>query len=1396
MSVWLNLYSLLVSVTFVLYASLQLWDLRGSATKVVPNLQGHIKTILVLGLTITQIISLIEITNLSDDFNSQAPLFASTFATFELFILSFFEHRRTVRPSSPVTLYVALCSVKDLIALTIPSGDLRTAGLMLLSIRLVLEFSLLVVELRNKLAILKPRYKHLAPEELTGIVGRALFWWINPILKEGYHELLTQDDLPKVDRALSSRILRKRLVRAWTQRFFRYSQPTLIKIAMTFVRIDGPQHESTDSGYWLIVLTTIIYCGLAISTSVYRHKLNRLQIMARGALISLLHARSLRAASSPIHDGNALTLMSADVDSLDTSAEMLHETWAQVVEVLVGTALLGRQLGWFALLPLLIIFGCSQMSAYVAKHLQAKQKDWSVATQDRLSMLASVLRGIKSMKILGLDQATSFLVSNLRAREIAKSIRLRWIMVAYNASANALGIFSPVLTLVLFAVSRSENDAPNADIVFTSIALLGLVTHPANMVMTIVPRVIASLANFERIQSYLTQGSLKDERVFTSRPKDKPQPGPQLAFTLENVSIQLSSSHQVLQHVHLQMTEGSIGICSGPIGSGKSALALTILGEINPTEGRITISHDRIAYCSSSVWLPNASIRDVICGQSSKFDADWYQTVIQACRLVADLESLVDGDMTWVGSGGINVSGGQKSRIALARAVYSRCCTMVLDDPFSPIDAAVESQIFHALLGPEGILRKMKSTVFLITRGTQYYHLADTIILLNEGKVQVQSSSDFTLQTKPEMRTSHVLQRTSEADKSEIAVKSQRDGTQIDDAAADKLRRTGDLAVYGYYFGSAGISNMLLMATCTAIYAFCLTFAQYILKWWTESDNANSTLYILIYFLLSLMAWIATNGTMWSTHIVIAPRSGSTLHSRLLGKIMNAPLSYFSTFDIGTILNRFGQDIQLVDKEMPSAFANLSNQIFKLIMQSIVLFVAQPTIAMTLPLCTICVYFIQQTYLRTSRQLRFIDLESKEKLYTSFLETVEGIATIRGFGWEERFAINNVEKLDISQRPLYLLLCLQRWLNVVLDLLIAGIAVILIASAVIFRSTATGADMGIALNMVIAANTTLLRLVENWTTLETSLGAVSRLRSVDEDTPSEDKSWDCLEPSPEWPNMGSVKIKHVSAGYNSHVPVLREVNMDIRGGSGVILCGRTGSGKSSLLLTLLQLLRPQTGTIEVDGVDITRLPVHVVRRRCFVALPQDPFILPDASLRFNLDPYNQHQDDTILEMLSKTGLWSKASRSELRDTFLGRTTNGIVLDTTNPGFLDQPLASFAPVSTGQMQMLAFTQALLRVQSSTQNPDPVISQRKPIVLLDEASSSLDLETDIKMQEMLRDYFTNQGHTTIAISHRLNTLRKELRPGVDTTVWMADGRPEELHGFSEGILDPDLGGNHSD
>ncbi|KAH8430776.1 uncharacterized protein LDX57_008439 [Aspergillus melleus] len=395
---------------------------------------------------------------------------------------------------------------------------------------------------------------------------------------------------------------------------------------------------------------------------------------------------------------------------------------------------------------------------------------------------------------------------------------------------------------------------------------------------------------------------------------------------------------------------------------------------------------------------------------------------------------------------------------------------------------------------------------------------------------------------------------------------------------------------------------------------------------------------------------------------------------------------------------------------------------------------------------------------------------------------VDGISTIRAYGWESEFELDNITKLDSSQSPLYLLLCLQRWLNIVLDLLVAGIALLLIAFAVIFRDTATGAEMGIALNMIIAANTTLLRLVENWTSLETSLGAVSRLRSIDYDTPFEDEDRDYLEPSTQWPAAGSVSIRNVSAGYTPQAPVLRDLNLNIQPGQLLVLCGRTGSGKSSLFLALLRLLNPQTGSIELGGVDIARLPVHIVRRRGVIAVPQDPFLLPDASLRFNLDPYNQHQDAALIQALKQTGLWSQLSPSSSSEFQEASGATSTFRDRSSDfELLDKPLSTFPPISTGQMQMFALAQALLRVQalsSSTYSNNSDIAYDdigpKPIVILDEASSSLDLETENRMHELLKEQAINKGHTVIMISHRDGSMQKGLRPGVDAVVWLRDGK----------------------
>lgn len=214
------------------------------------------------------------------------------------------------------------------------------------------------------------------------------------------------------------------------------------------------------------------------------------------------------------------------------------------------------------------------------------------------------------------------------------------------------------------------------------------------------------------------------------------------------------------------------------------------------------------------------------------------------------------------------------------------------------------------------------------------------------------------------------------------------------------------------------------------------------------------------------------------------------------------------------------------------------------------------------------------------------------------------------------------------------------------------------------------------------------------------------------------------------------------------------------------------SGKSSFFLSLLRLLDIQTGSLEVDDVDVSRTPLCTVRRRCFIAVPQDPFILPHASVRFNLDPYNEHNDTALCQALERTGLSSHFSTSMSEE-------RGDSHDMPDSDIFHRALNTFPPLSTGQMQMLAFAQALLRAQPSARITDPLIIQRKPILILDEASSSLDLETEAQMQELLQQEFTKNGHTVIIIAHRLNHVMKDMRPGLDGVVLVDDGKME-VHG----------------
>lgn len=1015
-------------------------------------------------------------------------------------------------------------------------------------------------------------------------------------------------------------------------------------------------------------------------------------------------------------------------------------------------------------------------------------------------------------------------------------------------SANALGMFAPVFTIVAYAgVANSRGQGLDTETAFTSIAILAMVTHPANMVMTMVPKAVVSYSSFARIQTYLLgerpANTSPDSKDFVDCRPVKPEDG--VAISLQHVSITNPlNSKLVLQEINVKVPFGSVVVLTGPVGSGKTILARTLLGEITPSLGSVHVSPGNIAYCSQIPWLPNQSIRNAICGPNFTEDWDeaWYQRSVHACALESDCDDLPYGDSTVVGSKGMNISGGQRQRVALARAIYSRAKVVLLDDSFNALDGKTQSRVVDNLLGKGGIFRKLSITVVWCTTDTRFFRLADEVVVLSEGTVKKKGTWDRLRKEDPlldEILHSHdrapdIVTQISKEERTRLEAKGA--GSDSGDKKADLVRKNGDLSLYSHYCRAAGFANIITLALCAMLYGFFITFPPYWLKWWTESSQSSSRtgFYMTGYLVLLLLAYIITMYGIYITVLRIAPTSGVTLHHRLLTAIVGAPLLYFSEINTGTILNHFSEDIQLVDKDLASSWSTLNIQVFKLLVQACLVFASQPLMTLSLPFSVVIVYIVQKVYLRTSRQLRILELESRAAVFSSFLETVQGATTIRAFGWEVPIANNNIVTLDGSQRPFYLLLCLRRWLNVVLNLLIAGIAVGTIWLAVdVFRGSTTGGQIGVALNVILVANVTLLNLVEAWTNLEISLGAVARLKEVDATTPSEEEQQqaageahgyrdeDVLPRS--WPSTGAIDFQNVNAAYKKDTPlVLKSLDLTIKPGQTVVICGRTGSGKSSLLLALLRLLDLADGSISIDGLDISRggISKAVLRERAFITVAQEAFFLPQASLQFNLDPEMQAAPPVVVAALVKTGLWEHlfaGHRFVAPTKPAGRDNDEIVPllaaqddNDDKEGqnhLLSTPLRDLTALSAGQTQLLALARALVRkhVLSTTVttsdnlltyktlpsidddnsngnsgNPsaatacDARAATRKPIILFDEVTSLLDPVTEAKIYDVLEQEFVQFGHTVVMVTHKLNGIRGRLRKGQDKIVWMAGGK----------------------
>ncbi|KID94351.1 ABC transporter, transmembrane domain, type 1, partial [Metarhizium majus ARSEF 297] len=555
-------------------------------------------------------------------------------------------------------------------------------------------------------------------------------------------------------------------------------------------------------------------------------------------------------------------------------------------------------------------------------------------------------------------------------------------------------------------------------------------------------------------------------------------------------------------------------------------------------------------------------------------------------------------------------------------------------------------------------------------------------------------------------------------------------------AEAELSRQTGDVDCYKIYLKSMGLP----VVTATLIFVIISVAAdkmpQIWLRLWTQhgttstSDNLSYMGGYVAFIVLSMIGGVV-NIAFFA--IIGIPKSAKRLHAMLLAAVIQAPFHFFTCTDNGLT---------------PFAFIATVAAVVQAIAETAIIASGSSYIGAILPVCFVAVYLVQHYYLKTSRQVRILDLEMKSPLYTQFTETLAGLSTIRAFGWTMAVKEENFRRLNTSQRPYYTMFCIQRWLQVILDLCTAGMALVLVIFAVMFPRTTSNGAIGLAMVNIISFEFTLSMLITQWTQLETSLGAITRLKWFIKNTPSENKPQENQEPPPGWPSRGLIELDNVTAAYKDGAdPVLLGVSLTIEPGQKVGICGRSGSGKSSLVATLARLLELKPGsTIRIDGVNLATIPRQTIRSR-LISLPQDALRLA-GTVRHNLDPEQSIQaDEALIEALTKTAIWPYIE-----------TKGGLEAKVEDLRF-----------SAGQLQLFCLARVVLRHGRA--------AGAGAVILLGEATSSVDRRTDDQVRDAISANL--DGRTVIEVAHRLDITRH-----YDVIVIMAEGRvvetgpPDEL------------------
>ncbi|XP_076446135.1 multidrug resistance-associated protein 1-like isoform X2 [Babylonia areolata] len=1121
----------------------------------------------------------------------------------------------------------------------------------------------------------------------------------------------------------------------------------------------------------------------------------------KSVVIGAVYDKALRinnAAKRRATSGEITSLMSVDAQRLQEFMSRLF-FGVSVPVVLVAVLVIIYYYVDNAVLAGVIVLAALVSSTGIAGACQKKVQEELLVHKDlRVKVFSEILNGIKVLKLYAWEESFQQRVSHVREQEVRCLWRVALLYVVLGLCTNLMSYLVTLATYAWYVLSQRDHflDASTA---FAIMSLLSVLTPILESLGFTISFMVQAKVSVKRINDFLCGEELDFDSVVRNKNNQE------AAIHVKRASFAWDDpEHPCLQKISLKVGGGRLVGVVGQVGAGKSSLLSCVLGDVTRLQGHVHVKGS-VAYVSQQAWIQNGTVRDnVLFGHP--YLEDRYTAVLRACQLERDLTMLPGGDMTEIGEKGTNLSGGQKQRVNLARAVYSDSDIYLLDDPLSAVDSHVGRAIFSDVIGPKGILKG--KTRVLVTHGVHWLPLVDDIVVMKQGEISevgsysqlMQHNGDFaqflrtffvreseevdsdmseeeltdpeviamrkkiwadvesattdatdagTSGEEPRLRLMAGLARRSRKRKdrsrrSQRTLKHKAGPAQEKSEAEERLEEQGKLTLsetltkgrvslpmYLHYPKAAGwVSILIAVLFFTAFRAFSVV-ANFWLRQWTEdpvlnnqsmtgSDVfVNTNHYYLTYYglfgVLQVVLFLAYNGLYWTRTIQASRR----LHDRMLTCLFRAPMAFFDTTPSGRVMNRISTDMEIVDNLMPLILREIVSTITVLIATIVVLLVTAPLMAVILvPVAVLC-YFPMAAYIPVSRQCKRLEAVTRSPIFAHFGETVSGAATIRAYRATDRFIAESRARVDRNQVFYFTWVAGIRWIQMALDF-VTNVVVFAAAMLEIVSPNPSGGSAGLSVSYALQLSYTLNYMVRMLTDFETNIVSVERIKEYSE-LPSE-APWvnRVRRPIPTWPPRGRLEFRDFQTRYRPGLElVLKGVTCLIQGGEKIGIVGRTGAGKSSLSLALFRLIEAEGGAVLIDGVNIADLGLHDLRRRLTI-LPQEP-VLFSGSLRFNLDPFEEHSDEA---------LWRALEQAHLRHFV-----------STLPGTLDfQCGEEGLNLSVGQRQLLCLARTLLR--------------RTRVLVLDEATAAVDVETDALIQATVRQAFTHC--TVLTIAHRLHTV----------------------------------------